>query len=267
MILKDIINKSYYGAVGYIENEEDIIRLEQYILMNLSILSQFKGIITTTTFNQNNPDELYNKVLELWKKYFPDSKNINNGVSRGHSFGAADNDNSIIDFCKTYDIDWVCKSAYDILLFDECLNIEIEEADFYYTEGISRHNILISNSDFEFLCKRHFSPQTNFYFIDVSKIDYLNSKSYIDESYLYSLKLPEYNGKIWDYIDGWSNENLLKYCVIRNRLKKYHLIDNTEYKKLYDTVIQYDIWDPSCKNIIIKGICHYHFYNHPVIKI
>jgi hypothetical protein len=267
MILKDIINKSYYGTVGYIENEEDINRLEQYINFNLSILSQFKGIISATTFGNNNPEELYNKVCEVWKKYFPNSKNINNGISRGHCFGAADNDNSIIDYCKTNQIDWVCKSAYDIVLFEECLNIQIEDADFYYLEGISKYNILVNNSDFEMLCNKYFSPQTNFYFINTSKVDYLNSKSYIDESYYYSLKVPNYNGKIWEYIEGWSNENLLKYCTIRNELKKQHLIDKTKYKKLYDAISLHNVGDPSHKNISINGICHYHYYNENIINI
>jgi hypothetical protein len=267
MILKDIINKSYYGTVGYIGNEEDIDRLEQYINLNLPVLSQFKGIITATTFGKNNPEELYKKTLELWVQYFPTSENINNGISRGHSFGAADNDNSIIDFCKEHQIDWVCKSAYDVALFEECLNIKIEEADFYYLEGVSQYNILINNSDFETLSSKHFSPQTNFYFINTNKIDYLNSKSFINESYDYSLRLPEYNGRIWEYVEGWSNENLLKYCVIRNGLKKQHLINKEKYKKLCDAVTLYNVGDPSHKNILIDGICHYHHHDQKIIKI
>ena len=267
MILKDIINKSYYGTVGYIETEEDINRLEQYINLNLPILLQFKGVITATTFGKNNPEELFIKTSNIWKKYFPESIHINNGISRGHCFGAADNDNSIIDFCKDNKIDWVCKSAYDVALFEECLNIKIEEADFYYLEGVSQYNILNNNSDFETLYNRHFSPQTNFYLINVNKIDYLNSRSYIDESYDYSLRLPEYNGRIWEYIDGWSNENLLKYCVIRNGLKRQHLINKEKYKKLCDAMTLYNVWDPSHKNVLIDGICHYHHPNQNIINI
>lgn len=267
MILKDIINKSYYGTVGYIGSEEDIDRLEQYINLNLPILSQFKGIINATTFSQDNPQELYDKLCKVWEKYFSDSKNINNGVSRGHCFGAADNDNSIIDYCKDNQIDWVCKSAYDVALFKECLNIQIEEADFYYLEGVSRHNIINNNSDFETLYNSHYSPQTNFYFVNTSKVDYLNSKSYIDESHYYSLKIPNYNGKIWEYIEGWSNENLLKYCTVRNGLQKFHLADKTKYKKLYDAIIMYNVWDPSHKNIAINGICHYHYPDEKIINI
>ena len=56
MILKDIINKSYYGSVGYISNLDDISRLEQYIIYNLSVLKEFINIITSTTYVDNNPE-------------------------------------------------------------------------------------------------------------------------------------------------------------------------------------------------------------------
>jgi len=48
MILSDVISKSYYGSVGYVENENDISRLEQYIVYNLPILNKFKGVIMPT---------------------------------------------------------------------------------------------------------------------------------------------------------------------------------------------------------------------------
>lgn len=38
MKLKNIIEKSYYASVGYIENIDSIHRLEKYILYNLKIL-------------------------------------------------------------------------------------------------------------------------------------------------------------------------------------------------------------------------------------
>ena len=135
MILKEIINKSYYGPVDYINDLEDINRLEQYIIHNLLILNEFDNIVTSTTYIDNNP-ELRVGVENTWKKYFPNSIHIETGISRGHSFGAADNDNAIIDYCKTNNIDWVCKSANDIIFDSTILDIEIDEADFYYINGI-----------------------------------------------------------------------------------------------------------------------------------
>jgi len=35
MVLRQLINKSTYGTIGYIASEDDLIRMEQYILYNL----------------------------------------------------------------------------------------------------------------------------------------------------------------------------------------------------------------------------------------
>jgi len=44
MNLKQLINKSVYGTIGYIASQEDINLLEQYILFNLPVLKEFKTI-------------------------------------------------------------------------------------------------------------------------------------------------------------------------------------------------------------------------------
>ena len=111
MILKDIINKSYYGSVGYISNLDDISRLEQYIIYNLSVLKEFINIVTSTTYIDDNP-ELRIQLETTWKKYFPNSIHIDTGISRGHSFGAADNDNTIIDYCKNNNLQMVVVSHH-----------------------------------------------------------------------------------------------------------------------------------------------------------
>ena len=84
--------------------------------------------------------------------------------------------------------------------------------------------------------KNHFTPQTNFYFINVSKTDYLTDKTYLNETYIASKNITNYNGKIWEYIPGWSCEEFLAQCIERNNLIKFHLLSSTTYKKLYDAV-------------------------------
>ena len=34
MEIKDLINKSYYGTIGYVSSKEDLENLERYILYN-----------------------------------------------------------------------------------------------------------------------------------------------------------------------------------------------------------------------------------------
>ena len=63
MLLKQIINKSVYGTVGYISSQDDIDLLDSYILYNLPILKEFKHIVVATNYSsqyqlQNSPYQL-----------------------------------------------------------------------------------------------------------------------------------------------------------------------------------------------------------------
>jgi hypothetical protein len=265
MILKDIINKSYYGSVGYISTLEDINRLEQYIVYNLPVLKEFINVITSTTYVDNDP-ELRIQLENTWKRYFPNSFHIDTGISRGHSFGAADNDNAIINYCKTNNIDWVCKSANDIIIQELTLKQEIQNADFYYLNGIGYGGMIKYNFDFDKIVNEDFYPQTNFYFINVSKIDYLNNENYINEIYNKTQNISNYNGKTWEY--GFKScEELLLECIKRNSLFKYHLIPQEKYIILLNEIKNNNIHDCSHKNIMINGICHFHYNNHQILEI
>ena len=235
MILSDVISKSYYGSVGHISSQKDIDVLEQYIVYNLPVLQHFKNVIAANNYTDLS---LVEKTENVWKKYFPNSIQINNKISRGHSFGAADNDDSIFDYCKLNNIEWLCKSANDIILNPGVLNKQIEEADFYYLNGIGFSSWQECNFDYTVYKNQWYSfyPQTNFYFINVSKIDYLNDKQYANETYEYIKTLSDYNGRIWEYIQGWSCEDFLKQCVERNNLKKEHLISRDNYISLLNLI-------------------------------
>jgi hypothetical protein len=266
MILKQLINKSVYGTIGYISSQDDIDLLESYILYNLLVLKEFKHIVVATNYKEFNL-QLINKHIDMWEKYFPNCYLIDSEINRGHNFGTADLDNMVFDWCKENNEEWLCKGANDVIFNDSVLDIEIEEADFYYLNGISYETLYLNNFDYEQISKKHFIPQTNFYFINVSKCDYLNNKQYLDETYEYSKTIDNYNGKIWEYIKGWSCEDFVKNCIIRNNLKTYYLLDDNKHKKLCEAIKMYQIGDPSHKNIMIDGICHFQYPNQEIIEI
>ena len=133
MILKEIINKSYYGTCNYISNFNDLKRLEQLVKYNFNVLKEYKGIIVTTNYGDLN---LATHNSEMWLKYFPDCHIIDLYENRGHNFGTVDLDNAIFDYCKQNNIEWLCKSSGDTLLEIEVLNNKIEKSDFYYLNGI-----------------------------------------------------------------------------------------------------------------------------------
>jgi len=262
MNLKQIINKAIYGTVGYISTQTDLELLEQYIIYNLPVLKEFKQIVVATNYGS----QFHIQNSQVWKKYFPDCILIDSEVNRGHNFGTADLDNLIFDWCKENNEEWLCKVSNDTILQESILDIKINEADFYYLIGISYEDLYLSNFNYEKILDKFF-PQTNFYFINVSKCDYLNNKEYLNTTFDYMLTIPNYNGKIWEYIENWSCELFLKQCIERNNLTKYYLLDKNKHNQLCEVVNLYKIGDPSHKNIMVSGVCHYHYPNQPVVEV
>jgi hypothetical protein len=260
---KQLINKSVYGTIGYISSQDDLDLLESYLIYNLPVLKEFKQIIIATNYSGN----FFIQNDQLWKKYFPNCIILDSPINRGHNFGTADLDNLVFDYCKSYNVEWLCKSANDVILTQDIFNINIEEKDFYYLNGISYEDLYLNNFDFNQISITHFYPQTNLYFINVLKCDYLNDKVYLDKTYEHMKSIPNYNGKIWEYIKGWSCESFLKNCVERNNLTKHYLLNNTKHNKLCKAIDLYKIGDPSHKNIMIEGICHFQYPNQEIIQI
>jgi hypothetical protein len=264
MKLKEIINKSVYCTDGYISSKETLNTLEQYILYNLQILKEFKHIIIATNY-KSYPD-LVDENNKLWKKYFPECILIDLKINRGHSFGTADLDNALFNYCKENQIDWICKSDNDIIIQDQILDKEVDEADFYYLNGIGYGGMVKYNFDLDIIMNEDFYPQTGFYFMDVSKIDYLNDENHVNEIYNKIQNISDYNNKAWEY--GFKScELLLKECVERNNLSKYHLISQEKYNILLNVIKDNNIHDPSHKNIMIEGICHFQYPTQQVIEI
>jgi hypothetical protein len=263
MLLKELINKSVYGTIGYISFQDDLDLLEQYILYNLPVLKEYKQIVIATNYGS----EFQNENTQLWRKYFPNCIILDSKLNRGHNHGYTDLDNMVFDWCKENNEDWLCKSTNDVIFQESILEKEIEETDFYYLNGIGYGGMVLYNFDFDKIISEDFYPQTNFYFINIKKTDFLNDKTFLDETYEFIQTIPNYNGKIWEYIDGWSCEDLLKKCIKRNNLSKYHLIPEKKYVHLLQIIKDNNIHDCSHKNIMIEGICHFPYNNQQIIEI
>ncbi len=249
--------------MGFISSRNDIDLLERYILCNLPVLKEFKQIIVAT--NYGSP--LQNENAQMWKKYFSNCILIDSKLNRGHNHGYIDLENLIFDWCKENNEEWLCKVSNDVILQESILKKEIEEADFYYLNGIGYGGMVTYNFDFDRIINENFYPQGNFYIMNISKCDFISDKKYIDETYDYIQSIPEYNGRIWEYIEGWTCEDFLKQCIERNNLVKYHLIPEGKYRILLGVVRDNNIHDCSYKNIMIEGICHFQYINQQIIEI
>jgi hypothetical protein len=263
MSLKNLINKSWYGSIGYLKNNNSIPEFQSYLQYNYPVLKEFKGHVFVFTYKECNFENLKVIIHEL----LPDAKIILIHKNRGHSFGIADSENALIDYCKENNIEWLCKTSNDVILEKNILTKNIKKADFYYMNGIGYGGMVKYNFDFDKIISEDFYPQTNFYFINISKIDYLYDKDYVNETYEQIQLLENYNGKIWEYIEGWSCEDFLKNCVNRNKLVKEHLVSEENYRILLQLVKENQIHDCSHKNIMIEGICHLQWPEKQIIKI
>lgn len=264
MTLLDLFKKSAYGTIGYISSIEDLHNLEEYIVHNLPILKQFPTILVAT--NYSDYPKFSEENAALWTKYFPECILLDSKVNKGHNFGTAELDNMLFDFCKDCGIEWLCKSANDTILTDNVLSIPIGESDFYYFNGIGVAGIKnLYNLDLDRAFSEDFFPQTNFYIINISKCDYLNDKSHIEEVYTRERSNLTHSNRL--DVGFKACEQQLKECVERNNLKRERLVDDKTYKFLLKCVLEYNIHDPSHKNIMINGVCHYHYKDQQVLEI
>ena len=143
--------------------------------------------------------------------------------------------------------------------------IPIQEANFYYMNGVGYGGMVKYSFSNERIINEDFFPQTNFYFINASKTDYLNDKEYIDKTYIEIQNIPNYNGKIWEHIKGWTCERFLGNCVKRNKLTKHHLIPEVKYRNLLKIIYENQIHDCSYKNIMIEGVCHFQYPDRNIL--
>jgi len=260
--IKQLANKSIYGSVGYISSKQDLELLEQYIMFNLSVLKEFKQILIATNYDL----DLREDNFQLWRKYFPNCILIDNDKNRGPAFGTADLDNLIFDYCVNNNVEWLFKSSNDVIIEENFLNKEIPDVDFYYLIGISYEDLCLNNFNYEKILNKFF-PQTNGYFINTSKCDYLVTKEFLDETYKQVINLSTYRGKPWEHIENWSCELFLKNCIERNNLTKHYLLNIEKHNQLCEIVNIYKIGDPSHKNIMIEGICHFQYPEQQIVEI
>lgn len=259
MKLGEILARSVFGAVAYLEAADDLGRLERHIVHNLPVLREFAGVVVATNYGGAAPDELAAATHELWRRHAPGCVLLDSPLNRGHSIGTSDLDNLLFDHCKATGVERLCKSAADVLLDAPVLDIEVTGADFHYLNAVSYD--ALAEQEFDrgrFTSDRFFFPQTNFYVIDVRKTDYLVDKEFLDRSWAVVGRVPGYDGRIWEHIPRWSCELLLRKCVLRNRLTRCHLMSDDQWDQVLTIVQERRITDCSLKNVAVNGICHAH---------
>ena len=258
----ELINKSFVGVVAHISSDTKLESLEQYINTNKEIFDNFKGIIVAANYvDMPGLDKRFNSLIlrhhEIWLKYYPDVKFIDLDENRSHTFGTLDLDGAVFDYCKENDIEWLFKVNDDMLFTPEFLeDEELPEADFYYWNGIGIGGMKKYEYDNDRMIKEDYYPQTTIYFINTTKLPELHNKQVVTDGYNYCMGLENYNGKVWEVIEGFTCEDFLKNATIKNKLVKHHMTKPTTYIRLLNFIKANHIADCSHKQLIIDGFVH-----------
>jgi hypothetical protein len=124
MNLKQLFNKLAYGTIGYIGTHDDLINSDRFFAYSKEVISQASYIIIATNFDS---DEFVDEYSKMCKFHFPNCILLNSTNNRGHNFGTADLDNAIFNYCKENNIEWLFKSANDMVIHSELLDKEISD--------------------------------------------------------------------------------------------------------------------------------------------
>lgn len=255
----EVIAGSVYGTTGYLAGAADLVALERVIAANAEVLQRFAGVVVATNYGDAGRDDLVAANARLWHTYVSDAVLLDSPINRGHSIGTSDLDNLLFDHCKARGVDWLCKGANDVLLDEQVMAIPVRAADFYYLNAVSYDALRQHDFGLElFASDDFFFPQTTFYAINVAATDFLVDREFLDRSYAVVGRIPDYNGRIWEYIPGWTCEHLLRQAVLRNGLTRCHLMSQRQWRQVLALVVERRITDCSFKGLAINGICHAH---------
>lgn len=277
MYLKQIISKSFFGTIATVKDEFSIRKLDLFLQYNLPLLSIFENRVVIAI---NKLEDTPAVVVEAYKQTL--ALNVPGCVileinNRGHMFGTIDLEEAILSYIKKNapKTEYLFKSMDDVITYPYFLEVEVPEADFYYLPGFSYESIQKAGSKeklysiYENFESGFWTPQTTFFILRINNVDNLYGS---DIDYKHNIfietkrSIPQI--KPWEIpfdikFDcethlGRTVKDMSKYCLIQSK-----------FKKLLDLVERYPIGDPSHKNIYFKdlGICHYHYYDQPVLEL
>lgn len=272
--LNNIVSDSSAGFVGNISDEKSLIQFLQYFSVNQEWLSRFNTIVLS--INGSDQKQIENCAKTLNKIYDKNQIQIIYNQNIGPVFGAMHLDFILFEYFKQTNNKYIWKFSNDIIADTNIFDVTIDDNyDFFYINNIGY--AAFDNANQEQLFQNiknqsYFYPQTNYY-IYKNKI----TNWYPDYSEIIRLKTlyeeikkdhPHYYP--WDAIQGCDCESMLAKTIINNKLRPYHLLSDSDTKKIIEAVYNYRIGDGSHKNIQysnIGNLCHYHFINHPILKI
>lgn len=244
---------------------------------NVDLIKQFPQVIISTNSLEDTPMRKINQYHNTWRRMVPNCVILHSDKNRGHMFGTIDLEEVILEYVKKElpEVQYLWKSMDDVITTTELLDVEVEEAEFYYLPGFSYETIQQAGGK-ENLRKIYnafnsgfYTPQTTFFILDITNVDSLYGNDVPSKIDIYQeVKARNPSVKPWEIpfdikFDcethlGRTTKDLKKFCLLKDQFED--LLDMVEVNK---------IGDPAHKNIYFEklGVCHYHYYKDLIYNV
>lgn len=265
MKVKDLLNTSIFGSIATVTGPESLEKVEGFLAWNKDFIQSFQKAVIALNFIDTVTSDVLDQYKSMWSRIASNCEIIVLEKNAGHQFGTMELEEAILKYIKENepDVTYLFKSSEDVLLSTDLLEKEIIEGDFYFLPAFSFETIQTIGN---------ITPQTNFYIINVKKINNLYGDDVQEKKRIYEeIKQTMPHIKPWEvhYLDGlkFDCESHLQRTV--TDLMQISLLDHKTLHSLLNFVGDNQVGDPSHKNLYFKqlGICHYHFWKDPVYYI
>jgi len=279
MTLQQLVDHSVFGSIGLVKDEESLNKTYGFLKHNKPFLDHFPRIAVALNKVEGISKDLVKEYKNLWTDMFPQATCWSINKNRGHMFGTIDLDESLLKYSKHNfpQYPFLFKSADDVLLDEKMLSVPLQRADFYYLPSISLETIELSGGlrsikENLILHRKPALPQTNFYVLNLNKVDSLYGSTVRAKQQIYRELVEKHaNIKPWEikYDDGIKFDMETLLSISTKDLSKYLLLSDECLINLCNFVYTSGVQDPSHKNILFEelGLCHFHEYTKDVYVI
>jgi len=273
MIIKDILKETTAMICGRIDSKENCLdKMRAMMEFNRPVLKACHSIVLVLNRGADISENQMIEVGNMYRENFDCSFLIQpHPIGMGYQVGHVTLDKTGYLFVKNnLGSKYTLKLSIDIMVSNNFLNIEIEEADIYYLPCVGIHD-LIQRYDIvkqQSLLKTDYndSPLTyqTWLFIASNNTDVLYES---DEEIERVFRTWNINEDIKQSKVLCAEHSLTQWSVY-NKLKRHSLYTPTQFDNYCLFVASHRIYDGSLKNIMLKkiGIAHFHFVLQDVIE-
>jgi hypothetical protein len=276
MHLIDIIPNSTLVIIATYKGEESVEKAKLFTEINEYVASHFEKVRVIFNSTEDAPMNEVKKFIDVYTTTFPGAKCIYRLCNDGHMFGTMDLDEMCLWYAKEDGSKYLWKSTEDVIMDSNILGMKVPDGtEFAYLPGFSYEDLYLSLGTAEFISRYEdypFTPQSNFFILDVTKVESLYGNDVQEKRSIYLSLLKEKPSlKPWEinFPDcvKFSCESHLGRST--KGLKKACLLSEESFTSLAKHVRDHKEGNPAHPNIYLKepGICHFHNYKNPVYYI